>query len=106
MTDHAASLGQQVRHDVVLGTSAHRSPLGWLKEYGQDASIALFTLAAIASYLLLRYDIQSLEDSSFSSASSSRRDRRIELSASANGLGMRSPNPNDCGSSSSLPNSL
>ena len=55
MTDHAASLGQQVRHDVGLGTSAHRSPLGWLKEYGQDASIALFTLAAIASHLLLRY---------------------------------------------------
>jgi heavy metal translocating P-type ATPase len=55
MTDHAASLGQQVRHDVRLSTSAHRSPLGWLKEYGQDASIALFTLAAIVSHLLLRY---------------------------------------------------
>src|SRR5262249_24373013 len=55
MTDHAASLGQQVRHDVGLGTSAHRSPLGWLKEYGQDASIALLTLVAIDSHLLLRY---------------------------------------------------
>jgi hypothetical protein len=55
MTDHAASLRQQVHGGVGLGTAAHRSPLGWLKEYGQDASIALFTLAAIASHLVLRY---------------------------------------------------
>lgn len=31
------------------------APLSWLKEYGHDAPIALFTLVAVVSYLLLRY---------------------------------------------------
>jgi heavy metal translocating P-type ATPase len=55
MTHHAASLGQTARQDLTTGMSVNRWRSDWLKEYGKDAPIALFTLIAIASHLLLRF---------------------------------------------------
>jgi hypothetical protein len=55
MTNHATSLGRRVRQDVRIGTAVQASPFGWFREYGKDAPIALFTLIAIVSHLLLRF---------------------------------------------------
>lgn len=55
MTNHAATLRQRVRQDFRAGKSLPQSHFAWLKEYGKDAPIALFTLLAVISYLVLRY---------------------------------------------------
>jgi heavy metal translocating P-type ATPase len=55
MANYATSFGQRVRQDVRIGSAALRSPFEWFRAYGQDAPVALFTLIAIVSHLLLRY---------------------------------------------------
>src|SRR5690348_3288775 len=41
--------------EISTGRSTPKSSQHWLNEYGKDAPIALFTLAAIAAHLLLRF---------------------------------------------------
>jgi heavy metal translocating P-type ATPase len=55
MHNRAVLVGQQAPQDLRTAASVRGPASGWLKEYGKDAPIALFTLVAVAAYLLLRY---------------------------------------------------
>jgi heavy metal translocating P-type ATPase len=55
MTNHSASLRQPVHGNAKMTPSRGRALYGWLMGNRKNAPIALFTLLAILSYLLLRF---------------------------------------------------